>query len=165
MKRVWTILLAGMLLLGGCSANTGSGKTNTPDTPKGGITLNDTTLFIGGRLTEEKKEALGEPVSTSEAPSCMYEGVDIIYEYDAFSLQVNQQGEDEILCIVTIQDPTYATDKGVEIGDTLQTVKRACGDPVAETKYYIEYAHTSTVNLTLYLEEERVTYMEYTIAE
>lgn len=167
MKRILTLALAAALLLCGCGGNT-DGKdqnepTKTPDDNKANaIVLKDTTLYIGGNLTADKKEALGEPIGTSEAPSCLYEGSDIIYEYDGFTLQTNQQGEDEILCIVTVETAAYATAKDIKVGDAVEAVKDAYGEAEKETKYYIAYTEDNTA-LTFSLSDGKVTAIEYAI--
>lgn len=143
MKRILALALALTLLLCGCGGKEDKGGNNTHTTQPAetqGINLNGVKLLIGGVLSDEDKANLGQPVSTAEAPSCMYEGMDVIYEYDGFTLQTNQQSEDEIVCIVTITDPAYKTDKGVKIGDTADAVKKAYGAATEGNNYYLVYA-------------------------
>lgn len=160
MKRILALALAAVLLLSGCGANKTGGDTKIPENTKG-IVLGDVNLLIGGRLTDEDKETLGDPISTSEAPSCMYSGFDIIYEYDGFTLQTNQQSEDEIVCIITVEDSKYPTAKGIKVGDTADAVKDAYGDPADESDYYLVYETADNYDLSFSLSDGHVTVIEY----
>lgn len=163
MKRILALALAALLLLGGCGAAQTDGDNKKLQTETKGIELGEVSLYIGGRLTDEHKEMLGDPISTSEAPSCMYEGFDIIYEYEGFTLQTNQQSEDEIVCIVTVEDSQYPTAKGVKVGDSVDAVKDAYGDPTDESDYYLVYETADNYDLSFSLSDGQVTVIEYAI--
>lgn len=161
MKRLFALVLAAALLLCGCGGADKGGDQKKSDNHTENIRIGDTTLTIGKGLTNQQKADLGTPVSTSEAPSCLYEGYDMVYEYEGFSLQTNQQDEKEILCIVTLKSDAYPTDKGVKVGDTAAAVTDAYGKADETTKYYVVYHLSKTVVLTFYLEAGAVTSIEY----
>ncbi len=162
MKRIFALALALTLLLCGCGDNQPT-DTKKPEYAAKGIDLGDVTLLIGGRLTDEDKDALGDPISTSEAPSCLYAGFDIIYEYEGFTLQTNQQSEDEIVCIITVEDANYPTSKGIKVGDTAEAVIDAYGEPTDESDYYLVYETQDNYDLSFSLEDGRVSVIEYAV--
>jgi hypothetical protein len=158
MKRIFALTLAVALLLCGC------GK-NDENTHKGGnaatVKLGDVTVTAGEAFTAEMKTALGEPVSTEEAPSCHYEGMDTVYVYDGFSIQTYRKGDADQVAVVTIESPAYPTDKGVKIGDDSDAVKKAYGAAVEETPYYVVYTLNDTVSLTFELKNGTVALILY----
>ena len=163
MKRILALTLAALLLLSGCGAAKTDGDTKKPENKTQGIELGDVSLHIGSKLTDEDKASLGDPIGTSEAPSCMYEGFDIIYEYEGFTLQTNRQSEEEIVCIITVTDAKYPTQKGIKVGDSVDVVKEAYGTPVDESDYYLVYETTDNFDLTFSLNDGQVTVIEYAL--
>lgn len=160
MKRIFALALAATLLLCGCGGNNDGGVT-PPPTPTNGIVIHDTTLFIGGNLSADKQASLGEPISTSEAPSCLYEGMDTVREYDGFTLQTYRVGETDVIVMVTIETAAFVTDKGIKVGDTAEAVSTAYGAAAEETKNYVVYNDTPTTTLTFSLKNGVVTAIEY----
>ena len=162
MKRILALTIAAMLLLGGCGVKENNDSKKPAEHTEKGIQIGGVTLNIGGVLTDEKKEALGEPISTSEAPSCLYEGFDIVYEYEGFTLQTNQQSEDEIVCILTVETEKYPTAQGVKVGDTAEAVREAYGEAEEDTKYYLTYTVDNTA-ITFSLSSGKVSAIEYAV--
>lgn len=166
MKRIFALTLAAILLLCGCG-NGGNDKKNEDgadkdNTDKAAIVLKDTTLKIGGELTEEMLNKLGEPNEKTASPNCVYDGAVYEYIYDGFTLQVNEQGDGKnTLLIATISDTAYQTADGIAIGDTLETVKEAYGEPTEGNDYYVVYELSDTVCLTFELEDGKVALILY----
>lgn len=158
MKRIFALALAVTLLLCGC------GKS-TDNNDKGGnaatVKLGDVSLTVGAAFTAQQKDALGEPVSTEEAPSCHFDGMDTVYTYTGYSLQTYRQDDADILCVITIEDAAYPTDKGIKVGDTATAVTEAYGEAAEQTKYYVVYDLTEEVSLTFQLKDDAVTTILY----
>ena len=167
MKRILTmtlaLTLAMALLLCGCggkdSGTTDNGNKNSFQTA--GIQIGGANLNIGGRLTDEIKSTLGEPISTSEAPSCLYEGMDTVYEYEGFFLQTSQMGDSEVVVIITIETANHTTNKGIKVGDPAEALNNAYGEPEEETKNYVVYRHDNNVTITYSLRDGKVSAIEY----
>ena len=161
MKRIFALALAIALLLCGCG-NSGDNKDKGDDTTATAtVKLGEVTLTVGDALTADQKTALGEPAAVSEAPSCHYEGMDTVYAYDGYSLQTYRKNNADILCVVTIEDAAYPTAKGVKVGDTLEAVRTAYGEPTESTNYYWVYNLTDTVTLTFELDGDTVAIILY----
>lgn len=165
MKRMLALALAALLLLTGC----GGKKTDTPakqeeTTTYTGIALGDVTVRLGEALTAEQREKLGSPMETQQFPSCISGATDTKYVYSEFALQVYPQEDAEILQIVELLSDTYATEKGVKVGDTAEAVKQAYGDAIDESKFYIDYALTETITLSFELKDGIVKKIVYTAA-
>ena len=159
MKRILALALAALLLLSGCgkSNTTKEGDTTATATVK----LGEVALTVGDTLTADQKTALGEPASVSEAPSCHYEGMDTVYVYDGFSVQTYRYENADAIAVITVESDAYPTDKGIKVGDSLEAVSEAYGDPVEETKYYAVYDLTDKVTLTFELDGDKVATILY----
>lgn len=166
MKRILTMTLAltlsMALLLCGCGGkDTGTTDNGSNQFQTAGIHIGDVTLNIGGRLTDEMKSTLGDPISTSEAPSCLYEGMDTVYEYEGFFLNTSQVGDSEVVVLITIETANYTTDKGIKVGDTADALATAYGEAEEETKNYAVYRQDENVSVTFSLRDGKVTAIEY----
>jgi hypothetical protein len=84
-----------------------------------------------------------------------------VYTYDGYSLQTYRQEEADILSMIIIESADYATDKGVRVGDTLDTVIAAYGEGAEETQYYVTYTLSPSVTLTFSLTDDGVSAIEY----
>lgn len=155
MKRIMVFMVVCLLLLSGC------GGQEETSTNKAAVTLGDVTVTLGEALTQEQLDALGNPVDVQEAPSCHYEGMDTVRQYDGFSLQTYRQGDADILCVAVITGNPYPTDKNVAVGSTAQAVRDAYGTPVEDTEYYLVYDLTADVTLTFELEGDAVSAILY----
>ena len=166
MKRILTmtlaLTLAMALLLCGCGKDSGTtGNNDGNQFQTAGIQIGGATLNIGGRLTDEIQSTLGEPISTSEAPSCLYEGMDTVYEYEGFFLQTSQVGDSEVVVIITIETANHTTNKGIKVGDTAEALSNAYSNPVEETKNYVVYRHDNNVTVTFSLRDGKISAIEY----
>ena len=168
MKRIFACVLAAALLLCGCGNSNNDkkdkGGADKGNADKAAIVLNDTTLKVGDELTKEMKKSLGDPDEITESPNCVHDGAVYEYVYDGFTLQVNQQGDKDILLLATITDAAYATADGIQIGDTAESVKEAYGEPDEGNDYYVVYDLSDTVCLTFELEDGKVAVILYETA-
>lgn len=166
MKRILALAMAAMLLLSGCGGKDNQdGDTKQTEAPAAaGITLKGATLTIGGELTATMMDKLGEPNEQTESPNCVYDGTVYDYIYDGFTLQVSRLEDKDTLLMVTVTDPAYTTDKGVNIGDTADAVIETYGDAEVSTKHYLGYT-VDGYELTFNLNGGVVENIEYTAVE
>ncbi|MCL2298800.1 MAG: hypothetical protein FWC27_01480 [Firmicutes bacterium] len=100
-----------------------------------------------GMLPEGPLEALGEPKSTLECPSCAIpNAMDTDYNYPGFKLTVTQP-EDGSPYIAAIQliDDTYTIPGGVTIGSTLEEITAAYGTDYREDNGHYYYTQGLSV--------------------
>lgn len=111
-------------------------------------------------------EALGEPTSYSETPSCAGEGMDKTYGYGSFYLLTGLGEDGEVVSRLWLADDTVATPEGIRIGSDEEQVEAAypdaacCEDGSCST-YWIDGA---TASLAVVLEDGKVTVIEYSAA-
>jgi hypothetical protein len=72
-------------------------------------------------------ETLGEPAATNAAPSCVYVGEDKEFAYEGLSVFTNPVGEQDIWFEIQLTNNSYATSRGIRVGDTLDMLKEAYG--------------------------------------
>lgn len=183
MKK-WIVLLvmASMLLLAGCGDSEkvieGSG-TNSSSTSveTGGEAKPDASQENGGQNSGKGytftvqgatvqidadmsvvTEALGEPLSYYEAPSCAFDGMDTIYTYAGFTVQTYPDNDN--IYMIVLKDDSVATEEGVSIGDSREQVEQAYGSEYTEETGKIVYKKDS-MKLSFILQEDEVVSIEY----
>ncbi len=72
--------------------------------------------------------ALGEDYDYSEAPSCVFEGMDKEFIFDGCSVYTNPDGDKDIWYDMLLENDTLATSRGIRVGDSLADVQTAYGD-------------------------------------
>lgn len=83
--------------------------------------------------------ALGEPVSTFEAPSCAFEGTSYTYTYNGFIIETYPDNGVNRVYAVTLVDNTVQTAEGIKVGDTLEAVHTVCGAPDNSSNFFDMY--------------------------
>lgn len=183
--KLSAILLALTLclaLLAGCGGNAGNNSQDNSGAASGGQSQNsggdagesggdaqEATAFIFTsndveiRMNAEADpivEALGEPVSTFEAPSCAFQGTDYIYTYDGFQLNTYPLNDVNYVSSVVFTSDAVATAEGLEIGGTLEDMVAAYGEDYTEA--YGEYTYTrGDSQLAVLIEEGTITSIAY----
>lgn len=151
MKRIRYLLAAIMLLsLVGC------GSTDIdPQEKNFSFTYNCTKITLGAEAAPII-DALGEPRSYTEEPSCAFDGMDKTYYYGSFYLSTYPlDGKDYVYCI-WFADDSVATNDGIRIGSTQTQVEAVYGTECFNgTNSYTEIQ--SSTKLTILLEENKVT--------
>ncbi len=144
-KTILSILLASILCL---TVSCGGNETadtmseSVPDTadqladavhefiPAAGyiVELDDGTTFVMGAMADDIVAALGEPVSVTEAPSCVHEGMDKLYNYGSYTLTTSPDadGKQRIQEIALISDAAALAD-GLSIGSDKAAVEASFG--------------------------------------
>ena len=173
--KLSAILLALTLclaLLAGCGGNTNNGQTGgnaSGSQSQDGGDSQETSAFVFTsdgveiRMNAEADpivEALGEPVSTFEAPSCAFQGTDYIYTYDGFQLNTYPLNDVNYVSSVVFTSDAVATAEGLEIGGTLEDMVAAYGEDYTEA--YGEYTYTrGDSQLAVLIEEGTITSIAY----
>lgn len=75
---------------------------------------------------------LGDPNSTYESPSCLFEGNDLVYSYDGFELNAAVIDGKEMCVAVFLTDESVQTPEGIAIGSSLTDMLEAFGEPDKE---------------------------------
>lgn len=123
MKRIRLFLLAAVMLLSlvGCGAD-------TPDLQEENFsfTYSDTKITPGAEAPPVI-DALGEPRSYTEEPSCAFEGLDKTYYYGSFYLSTYPLDGKDYIYNLWFVDDGVATEEGIRIGSTQSQVEDAYG--------------------------------------
>lgn len=85
-------------------------------------------------------DALGEPKSIFEEPSCAAQGTAYLYTYPGFEINTYPDGEDNYVGYVILKDDTVATPEGIDLSKTKEDVIAAYGDDYEEDDKKISYS-------------------------
>ena len=104
--------------------------------------------------------ALGEPISTFEAPSCAFQGTDWTYTYDGFQLNTYPLDDVNYVSSVVLTSDAVSTPEGLEIGGTLEDMVAAYGEDYVEE--YSQYTYTlGDSQLAVLIADGAITSIEY----
>ena len=85
-------------------------------------------------------EALGEPISYFEAPSCAFEGLDKVYTFPGFMLYTYPDGSGaDYISSVVLMDDSVTTPEGLMIGSSVSEIEAAYGTPSAQSGNLYDY--------------------------
>lgn len=73
-------------------------------------------------------DALGEPKSIFEEPSCAAQGTAYLYSYPGFEINTYPDGEDNYVGYISLKDDTVATPEGIDLSKTRDDVIKAYGE-------------------------------------
>ena len=73
-------------------------------------------------------DALGEPRTKTEMPSCAHQGSDIYWFYDGFELMMNEIDGVNYITGIALKDDLVATQQGVRIGMSIEEAIGLLGD-------------------------------------
>ena len=158
MKRIRLILLAAVMLLSfvGCGAD-------HLDAQDGNFSFsyNGTAITLGAEAAPIL-DALGEPRSYTEEPSCAFDGMDKTYYYGSFYLSTYPMEGKDYIYNLWFSDDTVATEEGIRIGSTQSQVEDAYGkDCFNGTNSFMLTKGQS--RLVILVEEETVTSVRYEV--
>lgn len=181
-RKLMIILISTVIMLSGCGTSekviTGD-KSDGKDSVEAGATnasgessssdkisykgylfkINNITIAINAEA-ETYIEALGEPVSYYEAPSCAFGDLDKVYTYSGFELDTYSMGGKDYVSAVVLQDDTVSTAEGVCIGDSADKVKEVYGTPESDEASGIIY-RKDDMKLCFVIEDSSVISIQY----
>jgi len=158
MKKIFSILLAALLLFSavscgstaeeaGTPANSAAENTSEPDVPQetsaapGYICKFDNgTAIEMGAPAEAVLGTLGNPLNVAEAPSCIHKGMDRIYTFGGYTLTTSPdaEGTDRIQEIALLSDAVML-EGSVSVGSTLEDAVKLFGSEYTEQFGVIQY--------------------------
>ena len=177
-KKAWSLLtvLCMVLVLG--LAGCGSDSSDGGDASNGGTSGNDSTqqsdsstpkgyvfeangVTIGADMDMEPiAEALGEPSSIFEEPSCAAQGTAYLYTYSGFQVNTYPDGDTNLVGTIILKDDTVATPEGIDLSKTRDDVIAAYGDDYEETDRMISYEKDG-MKLSFIFDGDNIASIEY----
>ena len=156
MKRISLFLLAAIILL----SLVGCGSTDIdPQEENFSFTYNGTKITLGAEAALII-DALGEPRSYTEEPSCAFEGMDKTYYYGSFYLSTYPLNGKDFAYSFWFADDSVATEEGIRIGSTKVEVEAIYGaDCFNGTNMYSQTLGNS--KLTILMEDGIVSSIQY----
>ncbi|MDR2590831.1 MAG: hypothetical protein LBC71_07595 [Oscillospiraceae bacterium] len=100
---------------------------NIDDTPLFSLSVGDFVVEMNMNV-EYALAALGEPLGVFEAPSCAFDGVDRIFQYQNFQLLTYPIGDDDFIHTISFRNDLIRTTEGIRIGSSINDVLQAYGD-------------------------------------
>ncbi len=104
--------------------------------------------------------ALGDPASYFEAPSCAFEGLDKTYSYGSFELDTYEQNGKDYIAGIFFCDDLIETPEGVCLFETKADMIDAYGEGFAEEFGMLVYEKEGT-KIKFILEGDEITSIEY----
>lgn len=123
MKKISIFLVAAVMLFSfvGCGADSpDSQEENFP------FTYNGTIITLGAEAAPSI-DALGEPKSYTEEPSCAFDGLDKTYYYGSFYLSTYPLDGTDYVYSIWFVDDSVATEDGIRIGNTQSEAEAVYG--------------------------------------
>ena len=150
------ILLAAVMLLSlaGCGSD-------DPDSQEENFafTYNGTKITLGAEAAPIIN-ALGEPKSYTEEPSCAFDGMDKTYYYGSFYLSTYPLDGKDYVYSIWFADDSAATNDGIRIGTTKAQLEAIYGaDCFNSTNAYTQTRGSS--KLTILIEDGMVSSIQY----
>lgn len=123
MKKISMILLAAVMLLSmmGCDSS-----DPAPRQENFTFTYNGTQIMLGTDAAPVI-DALGEPRSSTEEPSCAFDGMDKTYFYGSFYLSTYPLDGKDYVYGIWLVDDSVTTEEGIRIGSTQADVEAVYG--------------------------------------
>jgi len=156
MKHTYLFFLTALLLVNlmGCSAHHVTGQAENFS-----FTYESLQIILGSDASSVI-EALGEPVSYTEEPSCAFAGMDKTYYYGSFYLSTYPLEGKDYVYRIWFADDTVATEEGIRIGSQSAQVAQIYGtDSFNGTNANILVRGNS--RLTVLMEEGTVVSVQY----
>ena len=117
-------------------AGTGTGTTVESTEAETGAkaSTDDSWVFKKGDVTiamdapsDDIIKALGSYQNTFEAPSCAFDGMDVVYSYPGYDVYAYTAGSEKRISGVVLRDDTVTTPEGIFIGSDQASVEKAYG--------------------------------------
>lgn len=119
-----------------------------PDAPAGKFAQGDLGVAISGKtyfLREDSAgllAALGDGYEYSEIVSCVYEGMDKTYVFPGVKVNTVPVDGKDVIEMITLTDGTYATLRGVKVGQDKAALTAAYGEDYFDDGY-VTYSLTN----------------------
>ena len=156
MKQISLFLLAAIMLL----SLVGCGSTDIdPQEENFSFTYNGIKITLGAEAAPII-DALGEPRSYTEEPSCAFEGLDKTYGYGSFELDTYELEGKDYIAGVFFCDDLIETPEGVCLFETKADMTKAYGENYVEEMGMLVYEKEG-MKLKFILEGNEITSIEY----
>ena len=156
MKRISLFLLAAVMVfsLAGCGATEPNQQEENFS-----FTYNGTKITLDAEAAPII-DALGEPTSYTEEPSCAFDGMDKTYYYGSFYLSTYPLNGKDYVYSIWFADDSVSTNDGIRIGVSQEQVEAICGaDRFDGTNAYIQVR--GSFKLTVLMDEGAVSSIQY----
>lgn len=99
---------------------------------------NGNEIYLDENINDVKSK-LGEPNDTIIAPSCYYDGDDKTFVYNGFSVTTYPDGDNDYVVSITITEAGISTEKGAEVGMSINDVLAIYGDSYSQNGSNYQY--------------------------
>lgn len=161
-------ILALSTVLSGCSSEEDSKdndkKQESNDlkdkTDKGYLfSYNGTKIFVDSDM-KPVFEALGEPQSYFESPSCAAEGIGKIYTYADFQIETYPDGEKDLILCITLKTDNVSTAEKIDLSMDKEKIIEVYGSDYDETDIAMIYKKDG-MKLSFIFEGDSLTSIQY----
>lgn len=188
MKKICSLLLVTMLILAGCGgSNTSSGNAGNADSDNPGNTTSQTSTesapatesteaaaelsgyvfsYNGVDFTVDMRAAdviiaLGAPASYYEVPSCAFEGMEKIYDYNSFEITTYEVDDLDYIANIYLKDDLVETPEGIAIAMTSDDFIAAYGEDYSCSEGQYVYMKDNTKLIFIVTSEGEILSIQY----
>lgn len=168
-----SVCMLGVLALSGCgSADDSAAGENTvkqsaaensgdAKASSGGYVFMSDGVEIGVDMDMAPiAEALGEPGSYFEEPSCAAEGIAKQYGYGSFVIETYPDGDNDLVCSIVLKDDSVATPEGIDLSMTRDDIIETYGEDYEESGSSIVYEKNG-MKLLFIMDGDNIVSIEY----
>lgn len=158
MKKIGSLLLVTMLILAGCGGSSSDAASNNAGSTEAGNVQASTEAATNNTEASQEEalpgyvfahndvsftvdmeaapviEALGEPTSYYEVPSCAFEGLEKIYDYTSFEITTYELDGADYIANIFLKDDLVETPEGVSLFMTYDDMAAAYGEDFTESE-------------------------------
>ncbi len=141
-------------------ASKSSGEEKTASTGAGYFfTYEDMDISVD---TDAKvvTDALGEPTTYFESPSCAAQGIGKLYGYGDFEIQTYPDGDEDKILYIMLKTDMVSTPEGVDISKSRDDVRQVYGEPTEENTSSLIY-EKDNMKLKFIFDNENMISIEY----
>ncbi len=102
------------------------------------FTYNDIDIKVDGDA-KAVTDALGEPDTYFESPSCAAQGTGRLYGYGDFEIQTYPEGDEDRILYVMLKTDMVSTPEGIDISKSREDVIETYGKPTEENASSLVY--------------------------
>ena len=122
--RNWIMMFLVFLMMGMTGCTSLEPQPTQPEPPGLVFQYNGVEIAMAAQAAPVL-EALGEPKSCTEEPSCLFEGMDKTYYYGSFYMVTSPAPDGERIYSLWFADDSVETPEGIAIGDETAEVIEA----------------------------------------
>ncbi len=157
MKRMVALLFC-VLFLVGCGNEVAEGVKEKQ------IIIENSKISLGDEM-KSVENALGKEYKLTESESCLYEGMDKVFEYDKITITTYPNGENDYVSSILFSDKEVLWMYDVQVGDSIDDIRAIFKEEKATQEDYLWSYEMEGYGISFYLSDNKITEIEIYLLE